>query len=50
MSAIYQLIGRLVVLFVRTRFRSQLRIATALTVAAGVGVAYVLASKDVEEG
>jgi len=50
MSSIYELIGRIVILFVRRRFGKQLQIAAAVAVAAGVAGAYLLASRDVEEG
>jgi hypothetical protein len=50
MSGIYELIGRLVVLIVRKRFGRQLRIAAGATVAAGIVAAYLVASRDVEEG
>jgi hypothetical protein len=50
MSSVYETIGRLVVTVVRMKFRRQLRIAAALTVAATVGIGYLLASRDVEEG
>ena len=50
MSTIYEAIGRLVVTLVRVRFRRQLRIAAALTVAGALGVGYLLATRDVEEG
>lgn len=50
MTSIYELIGRLVVLFVRRRFGRQLQIAAGVTVAAGIVGAYLVASRDVEEG
>ena len=50
MSSIYEAIGRLVVTVVRIKFRRQLRIAAALTVAGTVAVGFLLASRDVEEG
>lgn len=50
MTAIYTLIGRLVVLFVRRRFGRQLQIAGGAAVAVGLVAAYLLASRDVEEG
>jgi hypothetical protein len=54
MNSFYELIGRLVVWFVRSRYRRQLRIAAALggglAVLAAV-VAYAIGSRrDVEEG
>ena len=50
MSAIYELIGRLVVALVRRRFGRQIQLAAGVAVAAGVLVAYLVASRDVEEG
>lgn len=50
MSSIYELIGRIVVAFVRRRFGRQLQIAAGLAVAGGVLAAYLLASRDVDEG
>ena len=50
MNAIYTLIGRLVVLFVRRRFGRQLQVAGGVAVALGLVAAYLLASRDVEEG
>ncbi len=50
MASFYELIGRLVVFVVRKRFARQLQIAAGLAVAAGVFGAYLLASRDVEEG
>ena len=50
MSFIYESIGRLVVLVVRKRFGRQLQVAAGLALAAGVIGAYLLASRDVEEG
>jgi len=50
MTSIYELIGRLVVLFVRRRFGRQLSIAAGVLVAAGAVGAYLVASRDVEEG
>lgn len=50
MTSIYELIGRLVVAFVRRRFGKQLQIAAGVAVAAGVVAAYLAASRDVEEG
>ena len=40
MSTIYELIGRLVVAFVRRRFGRQLQLAAAIAVAGGVLGAY----------
>jgi hypothetical protein len=50
MSAFYELVGRLVVTFVRIRFRRQLRIAGAVALAATIAAGYLLASRDVDEG
>jgi len=50
MSALYEAIGRLVVLVVRVRYGKQMRIAALLGVAATVAAGYVLAARDVEEG
>ena len=50
MSFIYESIGRLVILVVRKRFGRQLQLAAGLAIAAGVFGAYLLASRDVEEG
>ena len=50
MSLLYELIGRMVVLVVRLRFRRQAQIAAGVSAAAAVGVAYLLASRNVEEG
>lgn len=47
---IYEAIGRLVVHFVRTRYRRQLRVAAVLALLLGAGIGYVLASREVEEG
>lgn len=50
MSFVYGLIGRIVVGYVRSRYGRQLQVAGGLAVAAGIIGAYLLASKDVEEG
>lgn len=50
MTPVYTLIGRLVVHFARRRFGRQLTLAAGVAVAAGVVGAYLLASRDVEEG
>lgn len=50
MAAFYEAIGRVVVTFVRLRFRRQLRVAAALAVVATMIIGYLLASRDVEEG
>ena len=49
-SSIYELIGRLVVLVVRRRFGGQLRVAAAVGIAAAAIGAYMLASREAEEG
>lgn len=50
MSFIYELIGRIVVALVRRRYGRQIQLAAGLTLAAGIVGAYLLASRDVEEG
>jgi hypothetical protein len=54
MTFIYTTIGRLVVLLVRRRFGKQLQVAGGVALAAallgGAIGAYLLASRDVEEG
>ena len=50
MSFIYESIGRIVVLVVRRKFGRQLQVAGGVALALGVVAAYLLASKDVEEG
>lgn len=50
MSLIYESIGRLVVFVVRRKFGRQLQVGAGLAVAAAVFGAYLLASRDVEEG
>lgn len=50
MASIYELIGRLVVAFVRRRFGRQISIVAGAVLAVGVLAAYLLASRDVEEG
>ncbi len=50
MKPFYEAIGRLVVSFIRVRFRRQLRIATVLGVAITVTLGYVLASREAKEG
>jgi hypothetical protein len=49
-AAIYELIGRLVVRFVRVRYRRQLRIAAAVGVAAVLASGYVAATREPPEG
>ena len=50
MSYIYELIGRIVVGFVRARYRRQLRTAGALAVAVALLAGYVLANREPAEG
>jgi hypothetical protein len=49
-STIYELIGRLVVWFVRTRYRTQLRIAAATGAAAALIGGILLARRQPPEG
>jgi hypothetical protein len=50
MEAIYELIGRLVVRFVRVRYRRQIRIGIGLCVAAILGAGYLAATREPPEG
>jgi len=50
MASIYELIGRLVVRFVRVRYRRQIRVAAAVTVAALAAGGYVAISREPPEG
>jgi hypothetical protein len=54
MSLFYEMIGRIVVAFVWRRFGSQIQVAGGVALAAaivgGAVGAYLLASRDVEEG
>jgi hypothetical protein len=50
LSAIYEAIGRAVILFVRHRFRTQLRVAAGVGLGAVALGAYLALSRDVEEG
>ena len=54
MKLFYEIIGRLVVTFVRRRFGRQIGVAGAVALATaivgGAVAAYLMASKDVEEG
>ncbi|MFN8152587.1 MAG: hypothetical protein U0R24_15875 [Solirubrobacterales bacterium] len=50
MSFIYETIGRIVVYVVRRKFGRQIQIGAGVAVAAAVVGAYLLASRDVEEG
>jgi hypothetical protein len=49
-TSVYELIGRLVVRFVRTRYRKQLRIAAALAIGAAAVAGYVALSHEPPEG
>ena len=49
-SQIYELIGRLVVWFVRTRYRTQLRVAAGVGVAAVLLGGYLAATREPPEG
>jgi hypothetical protein len=49
-AAIYELIGRLVVRFVRVRYRRQIRIALGIGVAGIVAGVYLAATRDPPEG
>ena len=50
MSAFYEAVGRIVVGFIRARYRRQLRVAGALAIVSVAVVGYLLAGRDVEEG
>ncbi len=50
MSAIYEAVGRAVVLFVRHRFRTQLRVVAGVGLASVALGAYLALSRDPEEG
>ena len=50
MTSIYELIGRLVVRFVRVRYRRQIRIAAAVAVAALAVGGYLASSREPPEG
>ena len=49
-SGIYELIGRGVVWFVRTRYVSQLRIAAVVGLVGALGAGYLLATRRPPEG
>jgi hypothetical protein len=49
-AEIYELIGRLVVRFVRVRYRRQLRIAAAVGIASVLAGGYLIASREPPEG
>jgi hypothetical protein len=50
MSSIYELIGRIVVGFVRRRFGRQIQLGAGIALAVGVLGAYLFASRGVQEG
>jgi hypothetical protein len=50
MAGIYELIDRLVVRFVRARYRRQIRIALALGIGATVAAGYVAMTREPPEG
>ena len=50
MESIYTLIGRLVVRFVRTRYRKQLRVALGVGIAAALLGGYVAFTREPPEG
>jgi hypothetical protein len=50
MSVIYELIGRLVVRFVRVRYRRQIRIAMGVGLAAAIAAGYVAMTREPPEG
>jgi hypothetical protein len=49
-ATIYEMIGRLVVWFVRTRYRRELRIAAAIGVAAALAGGWFVARREPPEG
>ncbi len=50
MAAIYELIGRLWVRFIRVRYRRQIRIAVGIGVAGVLAAAYLAATREPPEG
>jgi hypothetical protein len=50
MAAVYELIGRLVVRYIRVRYRRQLRIALGVAVAAIAAGGYLAATREPPEG
>ena len=50
MAAIYELIGRLWVRFIRVRYRRQIRIAVGIGVAGVLAGAYLAAKREPPEG
>jgi hypothetical protein len=49
-ASIYELIGRLVVRFIRVRYRKQIRIAAALGIGVGAVLGYVAMTREPPEG
>jgi hypothetical protein len=49
-AGIYELVGRLVVRFIRVRYRKQIRIAAALGIGAAAIVGYVAMTREPPEG
>jgi hypothetical protein len=49
-SWLYEMIGRVVVLFVRTRYRTQLRLAAGATIGAVLLGGYLAATREPPEG
>jgi hypothetical protein len=50
MSAFYEAVGRIVVTFIRVRYRREIRVVGALAVASVLVGGYLLARREVEEG
>lgn len=50
LSAFYELVGRIVVWFVRTRYRTQIRIAAGATLGAILLGGYLAATREPPEG
>jgi len=50
MSPVYELIGRLVVRFLRVRYRRQIRIALGIGAAAALAAGYVAMTRQPPEG
>ena len=50
MATIYELIGRMVVRFVRVRYRRQIRVALGVGIAGVVAGAYLAATREPPEG
>jgi hypothetical protein len=49
-AAVYELIGRLVVRFIRVRYRRQIRIAAAVGIAMAAAAGYVVLTREPPEG